>query len=100
MVSEVVQLAEFPQIQPKTRKAAFTFGLKDRWTHFLRTLPEYQDLLEPQENAISAILIPTIMERKCNQRDRHILTLLVWLRSACALQIQAGKQVGSSLLWS
>ena len=34
------------------------------------------------------------MERKFNQQDRHFLTLLVWLRSACALQIQAGKQVG------
>ena len=77
MISEVVQLAEFP--------------------HFLRALPEYQDLLESRENAMSVILIPAITGRKCNQRDKDIPTLLACLRGACALQIQDGKQVGSSL---
>ena len=38
------------------------------------------------------------MERKFNQQDRHFLTLLVWFRSACALQIQAGKQVGKFIV--
>ena len=39
LVSEVVQLAEVPQKQPKACNAAFTFGLKHRWTYFLRNLP-------------------------------------------------------------
>ena len=30
LVSELVQLAEVPQIQPKARYVAFTFGLKHR----------------------------------------------------------------------
>ena len=59
MVSEIVQFAEFPQIQPKTCYAAFTFGLKHRWTYFIRTLPDIQDLLEPLENAIFLVLIYT-----------------------------------------
>ena len=59
--------------------AAYTFGLKHRWTYFLRTLPDIQDLLEPLEDAISHMLIPAITERKCNQLDRNILALPVRL---------------------
>ena len=33
LVSEIVQLAEFPQKQPKACYAAFNFGLKHRWTY-------------------------------------------------------------------
>ena len=80
LISDVVQLAEF--------------------SHFLRTLPEYQDLLESRENAISLILISPITGRKGNQQDKDIPTLLACLRGACALQIQDGKQVGSSLIRS
>ena len=60
-------------------------------------LSKDQDLLEPLENAIAMILILVITERNCNQQDRDMLALLVRLGGACALQIQAGKQVGSSL---
>ena len=42
-------------------------------------MPDIQDLLEPLENAISHILIPTITERKRNQLDRNILALPVRL---------------------
>ena len=40
LVSELVQLAEVPQVQPKACYVAFTFGLKHRQTYFLRTLPD------------------------------------------------------------
>ena len=43
------------------------------------TLPDIQDLLEPLENAISHMLIPSITDRKCNQLDRNILALPVRL---------------------
>ena len=59
--------------------AAYTFGLKHRWTYFLGTLLDIQDLLEPLENAISHMLIPAITERKCNELDRNILALPVRL---------------------
>ena len=45
----------------------------------LRTLPDIQDLLEPLESAISHMLIPAIIEGKCNQLDRNILALPVGL---------------------
>ena len=43
----------------KRHATPFTFGLKHRWTYFLRTLPDIQDLLEPLENAIFLVLIHT-----------------------------------------
>ena len=53
--------------------------MKHRWTYFLRTLQDIQDLLEPLENEISQMLMPAITERKCNQLDRNILALPVRL---------------------
>ena len=82
-VSEVVQLAEFAVTQPQACYAAYTFGLKHRWTYFLRTLLDIQDLPDPLENAISQVLIPAITERKCNQLDRDILALPVRLGGLC-----------------
>ena len=78
-VKEVVQLAEFARAQPQACYAAYTFGLKHRWTYFLRTLRDIQDLLKPLEDAISNILIPAITERTFNQMDRDILALPVRL---------------------
>ena len=72
-VDEVAQLAEFARAQPQASYAAYTFGLKHRWTYFLRTLPDIQDLLEPLEEAISQVLIPAIVERKCSKLDRDVL---------------------------
>ena len=74
-VKEVAQLAEFAKTQPQACYAAYTFGLKHRWTYFLRTLPDIQDLLEPLESAISEQLVPAIVDRGCNQLERDILAL-------------------------
>ena len=78
-INDIAKLAEFALSQPQACYAAYTFGLKHRWTYFLRTLSDIQDLLEPLEDAISHMLIPAITERKCNQLDRNILALPVRL---------------------
>ena len=78
-INDIAKLAEFALSQPQACYAAYTFGLKHRWTYFLRTLPDIQDLLEPLEDAICHMLIPAITERKCNQLDRNILALPVRL---------------------
>ena len=49
LISEKAQLAEVAQAQPQASYAAYTFGLKHRWTYFLRTLPDIQELLESLE---------------------------------------------------
>ena len=78
-VNEVAQLAEFARAQPQANYAAYTFGLKHRWTYFLRTLLDIQDLLEPLEEAISQVFIPAIVEHKCSKLDRDFLALPVRL---------------------
>ena len=78
-ISEITKLAEFAVTQPQASYAAYAFGLKHRWTYFLRTLPEIQDLLEPLESAISHVLIPAITDRQCGQLDRDKLALPVRL---------------------
>ena len=65
--------------QPQACYAAYTFGLKHRWTYFLRTLPDIHDLLEPLEKAINQVLIPAITDHKCNELERDILALPVRL---------------------
>ena len=73
-ISEITKLAEFAVTQPQAPYAAYTFGLKHRWTYFLRTL-----LLEPLESATSRVLIPAITDRQFGQLDRDILALPVRL---------------------
>ena len=51
-VGEVTRLAEFARSQPQASYAAFLFGLRLRWTYFMRTLPDIENLLQPLERAI------------------------------------------------
>lgn len=74
-VSEIAQLAEFAATELQACYSAYMFGLKHRWTYFLRTIPDSQDLIEPLESAISHVLIPAITGRKCNQLERDVLSL-------------------------
>ena len=76
-VNEVAKLAEFALSQPQACYSAFTFGLKHKWTYFMRTLPDIQDLLVPLEDAISQVLLPAIIERKTSHLERDILALPV-----------------------
>ena len=78
-VNEVKRLAEFAVSPPQACFAAFTFGLKHRWTYFLRTLPDVDTLLEPLERALAEVLIPSITERHCSPAERDLLELPVRL---------------------
>ena len=46
-ISKITKLTIFTVTQPQASYVAYTFGLKHRWTYFLRTLPDIQDLHEP-----------------------------------------------------
>ena len=76
-MNEVKRLAEFAVSQSQACFAAFTFGLKHRWTYFLRTLPDIDTLLEPLERALAEVLIPSITERNCSPAERDLLELPV-----------------------
>ena len=76
-VSQVMKLAEFAVSQPQASYVAFTFGLRHRWTYFLRTLPDIADLLDPLERAISDVLIPALLEHQVTETERDLLALPV-----------------------
>lgn len=73
-ISQIVRLAEFAQSHPQASYVAYTFGVRHRWTYYLRTLPNIEDLLEPLERAISDVLIPSMVDHKCTQLERGILS--------------------------
>ena len=76
-IEKVTRLAEFAITQPQTSYAVYAFGLKHRWTYFLRTLPDIQDLLQPLENAITKVFLPALTEHDCTPLEREILALPV-----------------------
>ena len=62
-VAQVTRLAEFATTQPQSSYAAFEFGLRHRWTYFLRTLPDIAPFLEPLGRAIADLHVPAITEQ-------------------------------------
>ena len=76
-VNEVTKLADFAISQPQACYAAFTFGLRHRWTYFLRTLPDIAELLEPLERAINEVLIPAVTDHTVTKVERDLLGLPV-----------------------
>ena len=76
-VHQVSKLAEFAISQPQACYAAFTVGLRHRWTYCLRTLPDITDLLAPLEHAISEVLIPAITDHRVTTEERNLLALPV-----------------------
>ena len=82
-VNEVTKLADFAISQHQASYAAFTFGLRHRWTYFLRTLLDIVQLLEPLERAINEVLIPAVTDHKVE----HDLLRLPVRMEALDLQI-------------
>ena len=74
-IEEVIKLSEFANSQPQACFAAYTFGLKHRWTCFMRTLPDIQDLLRPLEDALVSSFIPSLTGRRCNPTELQLLEL-------------------------
>ena len=61
--------------QPQASYAAFTFGLRHRWTYFLRTLPDIAELLEPLERAINEVLMPAVTYHTVTKVESDLLGL-------------------------
>ena len=72
-------VAEFATTQPHSSYAGFVFGLRHRWTYFLRTLPDIAPFLEPLERAIADLLVPAIAEHVTTQEERDLFEFPVRL---------------------
>ena len=84
-VNEVTKLADFAISQPHASYAAFTFGLRHRWTYFLRTLPDIAELLEPLERAMRFSYQPSLTIPSLKQSATSFVFLCAW--EAFGLQI-------------
>ncbi|CAH3171415.1 unnamed protein product, partial [Porites lobata] len=70
---------ELTTTQPQSSYVAFVFGLRHRWTYFLRNLPDIAPFLEPLERTIVDLLVPAITEHVTTQEERDLLELPVRL---------------------
>ena len=59
-VNEVERLSSIAVTQPHAAYAAFTHGLKHKWTYLIRTIPNIDDQLQPLEDVIRHKFIPSL----------------------------------------
>ena len=78
-VAQVTRLAELATTQPQSSYAAVVFGLRHRWTHFFRTLPDIAPFLKPLGRAVADLLVLSITEHVTTQEERDLLELPVRL---------------------
>ena len=78
-VEQVAKLANFTAVNPQASYAACTFGLKHRWTYYLRVLPYFEEQLEPLECAICDAFISAMTGHTCTPDERELLVLPVRL---------------------
>jgi len=60
---EVKQLSKIAESQPHAAYCAFTHGLSSRWLYICRTVPGISSCLQPLDNIICQVFIPTITGR-------------------------------------
>lgn len=75
-IEEVEELAKISITEPQAAYAAFTHGVKHRWTYLMRTVPNVSPLLQPLETAIKDKFIPTFNNsNQPSQMERELLAL-------------------------
>ncbi len=77
-VNEVERLSSIAVTQPHAAYAAFTHGLKHKWTYLIRTIPNIADQLQPLEDAIRHKFIPSLTGQSalsCETRDLMALSV-------------------------
>ena len=74
-VNEVTKLADFAISLTQASYASFTFGLRHRWTYFIRTLRDIAELLEPLERAINEVIMPAVTDHTVTKVECELLRL-------------------------
>ena len=57
---ELVTLSSIAQSHPHATFAAYTYGLKHKWSFLSRTTPNINDLLTPLEDTLRSLFIPSL----------------------------------------
>ena len=77
----VAKLSDIAKVHPHAAYSAFTHGLCNKWTYFLRTIPGISSLLKPLEIVISdsSKFIPALTARLVSDDQRALLALPIRL---------------------
>ena len=60
MKEEIERLSEIAKSQPHTAYIAFTKVYKSTFTYFMRTIDLFEDYVDPIQEAIDDLLLPTL----------------------------------------
>ena len=74
---ELKILSEFAKLQPQAAYAAFCFGEQNKFSYFLRTIPEINDLMKPVDEIVQNVLLPAIIGETISEKERELYSLLV-----------------------
>ena len=74
---ELKILSEFAKSQPQAAYAAFCFGEQNKFSYFLRTIPEINDLMKPVDEIVQNVLLPAIIGETISEKERELYSLLV-----------------------
>ena len=73
--SELERLALYAKPEPHVAFAALTHGLMSRWTYLLRTIEGLTPLLQPLENTIHLLFLPSLTGLDAPTNERELLAL-------------------------
>lgn len=75
-VKEVEALAGIARTEPHAAYSAYTHGIQHRWTYLMRTIPGVSPLLQPLENAIKSVFVPSFVKsHTLGEDERSMLAL-------------------------
>ena len=75
--NELKMLSEFAKSQPQAAHAAFCLDEKNKFSYFLRTIPEMNDLLKPVDEIVQNLLLPAIISETISEKERELYSLSV-----------------------
>ena len=70
-------VSEYAKLQPQATYAAFCFGEQNKFSYFLRTIPEINDLMKPVDEIVQNVLLPAIIGETISEKERELYSLLV-----------------------
>ena len=77
-VNEIILLGKIAQTEPHVAYAAFTHGLRHKYTYIMRTIPNISQHLKPLDKAIDEHLIKTLFRNhNINEFERSLFSLPV-----------------------
>ena len=75
--SELKILSEFAKSQPQAAYAAFCFSEQNKFSYFLRTIPEMNDLMNSVDEMVQNFFLSTIIGETISEKERELYSLPV-----------------------